>query len=144
MPGFLPHFDKNEVLSCFQEFLQGPCPDGEQFTLSGEENDFEIICEPTNCDANESRVNNTCIPIPVCKSDEKVKFNKKSDGAKCVKLSGTSLRGNVVGGGATSCSGGRRKDGRGNCVNPAKTGGNNGKRSSARYGGGKRIRDYCC
>ena len=147
MSGFLSHFDGNGVLSCFQEFLQGPCPDGKQFILSDEENDFEIICEPTNCDANESRVNNTCIPIPVCKSDEKVKFNKKSDGAKCVKLSGnrTSLfSGNLVGGGISSCPKGEKKDGRGNCKATVKAGGKNGKRSPAGYGGGKTLAQHCC
>ena len=151
MPGFLSHFDTNGVLSCFQEFLQGPCPDGQQFILSDEQNDFEIVCVPTNCNTKESRVENICIPVPVCESDDQmVKFDLKSNEAKCVSLSGTSLRGsNLLGGGITSCGEGKKKDGRGECKATVTSAGENGnhspeKRSSATYGGGKTIRDVCC
>ena len=31
MEGFLPYIEKNESFSCYQEFLQGPCSEGQQY-----------------------------------------------------------------------------------------------------------------
>jgi len=35
MEGFLPYIEKNESFSCYQEFLQGPCSEGQQYIKVG-------------------------------------------------------------------------------------------------------------
>ena len=57
LEGFLPYFDENGTLICHQEFLQGPCKEGEQYIISNEIDDFEPVCNLTNCQENETRFN---------------------------------------------------------------------------------------
>ena len=47
---YLPNFDKNGLLTCFQEFLRGPCEEGDQYINVQEEDGVEPKCMPTNCD----------------------------------------------------------------------------------------------
>lgn len=139
--GFLPHFDENEKLSCYQEYLQGPCAEDEQYVLSGEENGFKPICKPTNCDApNKTRYKNTCFTVPVCKNEEWVEFKVETKEARCKLMLG--VRGLI--GGQKSCKKGQKRNARGECKKTIKGNKGKGKRSPSSYGGGKRLRQICC
>ena len=107
--GFLQHFDEHQQLSCYQEYLQGPCSDGQQYVLSNEENDFKPICKPTNCDApNKSRYKDACFTVPVCGNEEIVDFDVETNEANCKLMLG--VRSLI--GGRKSCKKGQRKDAR--------------------------------
>ena len=85
--GFLQHFNKNESLTCYQEYLQGPCQEGEQYILSGEKDNFKPICAPTNCENNETRYKDICFPFLNCEQfehpDDIVTFNLKTKTTSC-------------------------------------------------------------
>ena len=40
---YLHHYDQNGSLTCYQEFLQGPCKEGEQYIRSEEENALNTL-----------------------------------------------------------------------------------------------------
>ena len=45
MDGFLLHIEKNGSMSCYQEFLQGPCPKHQEYVLPHDSD--EPACVPT-------------------------------------------------------------------------------------------------
>ena len=113
MKGFLQFFDENKSLSCYQEYLQGPCKNGEQYILSDEKDNFKPICAPTNCDNNETRYNGTCFPVANCdKTDKSVVFNIFSKTSSCQNIDFISTRLNNLIGGVRQCPQGQRKDSR--------------------------------
>jgi hypothetical protein len=83
--GYLQHFHKNGTYSCYQEYLQGPCPIGRQFILPENSKELEPICVPTECDKNETRFMDICFPVPNCKDEEFVRFIWNTNKAECAK-----------------------------------------------------------
>ena len=144
LEGFLPYFDENGTLICHQKFLQGPCNEGEQYIISNEIDDFEPVCNPTNCQENETRFNETCISVPNCKSDEEfVDFPSETNvETKCVNLDLFSERTDLIGG-SKSCKPGFAKNARGKCQKKSGSRKNKGKRSPTSRNNG-RVRNTCC
>jgi len=168
MEGFLPYIEKNESVSCYQEFLQGPCDQGQQYTFPDEDTqDFEEpVCVPTDCKSNEILYEDQCIPVPTCKDPldyvkfenstmvpntiEAVKFEDSTMvpntiEAKCGRIGfeiGT--RGNLISG-QVRCAEGKRKDARGRCKKGVGSKRRNKKRRQAiTYGRGRNVRNVCC
>jgi len=166
--GFLPYIEKNESVSCYQEFLQGPCDQGQQYTFPDEDTqDFEEpVCVPTDCKSNEILYEDQCIPVPTCKDPldyvkfenstmvpntmEAVKFEDSTMvpnkiEAKCGRIGfeiGT--RGNLISG-QVRCAEGKRKDARGRCKKGVGSKRRNKKRRQAiTYGLGRNVRNVCC
>lgn len=147
LEGFLPYFDENGTLICHQEFLQGPCNDGEQYIISNEIDDFEPVCNLTNCEENETRFNETCISVPNCKSGEEiVDFPEETnDETTCINIAIfllLEIRTDLIGG-SKSCKRGFAKNARGKCQKKAGSKKNKGKRSPTSKNNG-RVRNVCC
>ena len=87
-------------LECHQEFLQGPCQEGQQFILPSdeviEEAAAEIIrpaCVPTDCDKDQVRFQDTCISVVPCEEDSQVVFfDKDTSSSKCKDKNDLGLR----------------------------------------------------
>lgn len=147
LEGFLPYYDENGTLICHQEFLQGPCKDGEQYIISNEIDDFEPVCNLTNCEENETRFNETCIPVPNCKIDEEiVNFpSERNAETTCINIAIfllLEIRTDLIGG-SKSCKRGFAKNARGKCQKKAGSKKNKGKRSPTSKNNG-RVRNVCC
>jgi len=77
---FLICNDENGTLVCYQEFLRGPCKEGEQFNLIETQFHFEGKCVPTNSDNKDQiQYNETCVTIPECKKYQGIKLPSEKD-----------------------------------------------------------------
>ena len=96
--GFVYHYDKNNSLTCHQEFLQGPCAVGEQYVYIEQEFSFEPKCVPTNCDnKNQIRYDEKCINVPKCEDNKVVKFPSDTNGeAKCTTENKIGVRSEMI------------------------------------------------
>jgi hypothetical protein len=85
--GNLPFFDHRGHMWCYQEFLQGPCQEGQQFILPNDNTntDSEPICVPTDCPKDQVRYEDTCIPVITCSAKEAVMFNVKKHSSECIE-----------------------------------------------------------
>jgi len=148
MEGFLPYIEKNESFSCYQEFLQGPCPQRQQYTFPDEDTqDFEPVCVRTDCESNEIRYMDKCIPVPICKDpQDHVRFLTKKDGtgikADCDHLH-LGTRGDLISG-QKRCRSGQRLDARGRCKKGVGRRRNKKRRQTITYGRGRNVRNVCC
>ena len=132
------------MLTCFQEFLRGPCEEGDQYINVQEEDSVEPKCLPTNCDnKNQIRYQDVCVTIPKCKENQGIKFASEKDlEPVCVDGLGVGDRTQLISG-SKSCKPGKRFDARGNCK---KTVGSK-KNRKKRKGTSRRrtnVREYCC
>ena len=131
---------------CYQEYLQGPCKEGEQYILSGKNDNFKPICAPTNCDKNETRFNGICFPLLNCDQfehpDDIGTFNLETKTTSC-SFGKRTGGGNLIGG-IDQCPKGERKDDRRDCKKTYSSGNRQNRHSPTRYGGGRRLRDVCC
>lgn len=140
---YLPHNDKDgSLITCYQEFLRGPCKEGEQFNST--EGEYGIVgkCVPTNCeDKNQIRYKDTCITVPTCGERQGVKLpSEKTLEAKC--QNGLGERSGLISG-STSCGKGKRKDSKGKCKKTIGSNRKKGKRSPGTRGRGD-VRKHCC
>ena len=76
---YLPYKDKRGFLYCYQEYLQGPCQEGQQFIQpdiapAGVTN-VKPVCVPTDCGKDEIRYQGNCFPVVKCNSSEVVTFD---------------------------------------------------------------------
>ena len=99
MEGFLLHTETNGSFSCYEEFLQGPCGDGQQYILTDDSE--EPICVP-------------------CPEGQQYIIRDDSDEPDCVPIT-VQLKTRLLGidsfsGKRKKCMEGYGKDGRGNCV----------------------------
>ena len=143
LEGFLPHFGEEGTVSCYQEFLQGPCKDGEQYVTS---DNLEFLCVPTNCEENKTRFNETCFTVPTCGSEKFVEFpSNTTSEPKCVDLvqmESGSRTGNIIGG-IRTCKDGFAKNARGECQETLESGSSRPPRAQpSRYRGN--VRRTCC
>ena len=72
---FIRHYDSKGNLSCHQQYLQGPCQDGQELIQPQlEEGETEIknsVCIPTDCGPNQIHImNNKCVDVIQCAEDE--------------------------------------------------------------------------
>ena len=72
---FIRHYDSQGNLSCHQQYLQGPCQDGQELIQPQlEEGETEIknsVCIPTDCGPNQIHImNNKCVDVIQCSEDE--------------------------------------------------------------------------
>ena len=144
LEGLLPHIGEEDTLSCYQEFLQGPCKDGEQYVTSG---DLDTLCEPTNCEENKTRFNETCFTIPTCGNEKFVEFplNTNSE-PKCVDLAQMdtgSRTGSIIGGRKAPCKDGFAIGPSGNCEKLLQSGSSRPMRSQPSKSKGN-LRCTCC
>ena len=96
---FLPHFNEEGTLFCYQEFLRGPCDENEQYEVPDWTNEFEPICVPTNCDKNQTKFDKTCVSVPACGNEEFVQFPSETNSeAICVDLLKSGERTEAIGG----------------------------------------------
>merc|ERR1712062_564694 len=111
---YLPHFDQDGNLNCYQEFLRGPCKEGEQYNPVETKYSFEPKCMPTNCeDKDQIRYNGVCITVPKCGQNQGVKLPSEKDTEATCK-NGLGERSDLIGG-AKSCQPGKKKDSKGQC-----------------------------
>jgi len=141
----------NGTNTCYQEYLQGPCPKGRQFILPENSKELEPICMPTECDKNETRFMDICFPVPICKDEEFVRFIWNTNKTECDTLNSDGLgvffdlRQPDLIGGIRSCPKGYSKDARGNCQKKLeKRDKTKKKRTTVNYGRGRNIRGVCC
>ena len=138
---YLSHYDQNESLKCYQEFLRGPCKEGEQYISVEEEFTFEPKCMPTNCtDKNQIRYNNICLDIPTCGDNQGVRLPSKEN-PEAICVDGLGLRDSLISG-KKSCKKGERKDSKGKCRKAIKPKKNKNKRSFLGVAGD--IKKICC
>jgi len=131
------------LITCYQEFLRGPCKEGEQFNRTEGEYAFEGKCVPTNCDdKNQIRYNDACVTVPLdCKEDQGVKLPSKDvPEAKC--KNGLGERSGLISG-SKSCGKGKKKDSKGKCKKTIGSNKKKGKRSPGTRGRGD-VRKVCC
>ena len=139
LEGFLPHFGVEGTLSCYQEFLQGPCKEGEQYVTSDE---LEFLCVATNCEENKTRFNETCMTVPTCGTGKFVEFETNSE-PKCVDLAQFKVRSTIIGGSRTSCQEGFAKNEKGICQKQRESGSSRPLRSQPSAFKGN-MRRTCC
>ena len=64
---YLRLYNSTGNLNCYQEYLQGPCKNGQQLiklvSNTTEYKNTAGTCVPTNCDINQIQYNNTCIGL---------------------------------------------------------------------------------
>merc|ERR1711962_367166 len=148
MEGFLPYIEENESVSCYQEFLQGPCPQGQEYSFPDEDTqDLEPSCIPTDCKSGEILYVNQCIPAPDCKDPNYVQFDKKENSSMIVTTCVHPTLGHRTQliSGIKRCGPGKRLDARGNCKKGVGFKRKNKRRRQAiTYGRGRNVRDICC
>jgi len=149
MEGFLPYIEKNESFSCYQEFLQGPCSEGQQYIKPDDDiPDFEPTCVPTDCKKDETKYIGSCVPVPICDNQEDYvlfvdNLTTNTTTTRCEHLH-LGQRGDLIGG-SKHCRTGYRLDSRGNCKKTIQNGGRrNVRRQTITYGRGRNIRRVCC
>ena len=78
--GFLPFNDS----TCYQEYLQGPCDNGQQYIRISEVNQ----CVPTHCPEDHVLYEDTCIPHDGCSSTPNplVTFDVTNQTSRCDSL----------------------------------------------------------
>lgn len=137
---YLHHYDQDGVLTCYQEFLRGPCKEGEQYIPVEEEYSFQPKCAPTNCDdKNQIRYKDVCITVPKCKENQGVKLpSEKHPEAKCIN--GLGERSGLISG-SKSCPSGKKKDSKGKCRKTIGSKNSKGKRGTGTKGG---VHKVCC
>ena len=89
---FIRHFDTQGVLSCHQQYLQGPCQDGQELIQPQlEEGETEIknsVCIPTDCGPNQIHImNNKCVDVIQCAEDEDIYLDLTKDDEKTTCMS---------------------------------------------------------
>ena len=140
-PGFLSHVNERGFVSCYQEYLQGPCQEGQQYILPTtdlENPDSEATCVPTDCPANQVRYKNVCIPVSACaQPTEIVVFNAEDLSSKCEEDFG--LRGLIDT--VDQCKENQIKNLRNKCVD-VRTPDNINRRSVITYGHVRNLRAY--
>jgi len=146
--GFLPYIEENESVSCYQEFLQGPCPQGQEYSFPDEDTqDIKPACIPTGCENGEILYENQCIPAPTCEDPNFVQFQMNRNTSvittTCVHLT-LGGRTQLISG-IKRCGPGKRLDARGNCKKGVGFKRKNKRRRQAiTYGRGRNVRDICC
>ena len=64
--GFLAWQDNNDRVTCYQEYLQGPCPDDQQLV----NDDDQTVCKVSDCPNNQIRWHNGKCFDPIDCDDE--------------------------------------------------------------------------
>jgi len=139
---YLPDYYQNGSLkACYQEFLQGPCKEGEQYNKTEGDYSFVGKCVATTCDdTNQIQYNETCVTIPDCKENQGIKLpSEKHLEAKC--KNGLGERTGLING-SKSCGAGKRKDSKGNCVKRFGSNKKKPKRSPGAVAGD--VGNHCC
>ena len=149
MEGFLLHIETNGSISCHQEFLQGPCGEGQQYILPDDSQDLEPVCIPTDCEKDETRFFNSCVKVPICDSHDFVKFESETNTSRCENLNQifiTSVRIDLFTGRKTDCEEGYGKGAKGDCVKKINNERNDNvkRKSEVFYGRRRNIRCVCC
>jgi len=143
---YLPDYHQNGSLkACYQEFLQGPCKEGEQYNKTEGDYSFVGKCVATFCDdKNQIRYNETCVTIPDCKENQGVKLpSEKHLEAKCINWKLVPGERSGLIGGSKSCGTGKKKDSKGKCKKTIGSSQKKGKRSPGTRGRGD-VRKHCC
>jgi len=138
-PGFLSHLNERGFVSCYQEYLPGPCPEGQQYILPTEDSEAAATCVPTDCPAHQVRYKNVCIPVQACRQPtEIVVFNAQDLSAKCEE-DNLGLRGGLIDT-VDQCKENQIKNLRNKCVDVRTPG--NVRRSVITYGHVRNLRAY--
>ncbi len=91
----MPHKDERGFLYCYQEYLQGPCLEGQQYIkpdiVPNGVTNVKPVCVPTDCGKDKIRYQDTCFPVVKCNSSQVVTFDLDKLTAKC-EQSGIILR----------------------------------------------------
>ena len=130
--------NENGFIQCYQEYLQGPCQEGQQFILPDfEDPDLEPTCIPTDCPNNQVRYLNICIPVKTCEPQEVVVFNAEETSATCADNLSLRLISAEI-----HCKDGQIKNGIGECVNVRTPGRSPNRRSTLTYGRVRNLRSF--
>ena len=121
---FLPYFGEKGTLFCYQEFLQGPCDENEQYVIPNGTDEFQP----------------TCVPVPACGNEEFVQFPSETNSeAICVDYLHTRdvRSGGVLGERTEAIGGSKSKDKNCKCKKPIGSRTKKGRRSPSSRNGGK-------
>ena len=80
--------DEKGFVKCYQEYLQGPCQNGQQFILPDLDNpELEPTCVPTDCPNGQVKYKNNCIPVQTCPlATDIVIFNSEDLTSECTSV----------------------------------------------------------
>ena len=97
-------------MQCYQEYLRGPCQNGEKYEI--DEESFDAKCVPHNCGENETEINEVCFQVTDCESNKYVEFDFETQTTSCLDLN-VGIRQIIRG--VLSCPEGQSADARGKC-----------------------------